>query len=348
MPRTGRARGRASCPLGLAYAPEPCVPEVADDDPDAGPVDVKEAARLPGALPPIRLPSTAELPAQARSARCPAGWPRSRPGRGGGPRGHRRPRPDAGRLGWRGPRARRRARRPGVPMGVRARRWSGSPRRTATSAWCPARRPATGRHGRDGLRRVGRDAGRRPRRNAAHHPPGRRQGLDRLGLGGIDFVGQATALTVLLFLAQQEHLTVAEFTEVLFEDTCGDMPAAQAARVRATSEEHFGDPALLSFVGLGDLRAVTQASGVVRLTPLALTALREQLAEAGVKIPLCRRPRGADRRPAARRRRGGQRRGVRGRGRRLDRRPRSGAAARGLLGSRPTAAPGNGCSRSRP
>ena len=49
----------------------PFVPEVADDDPDAGTVDIKEALGLPDALPPIRLPSTAELAAQARSAPLP-------------------------------------------------------------------------------------------------------------------------------------------------------------------------------------------------------------------------------------------------------------------------------------
>jgi len=109
-----------------------------------------------------------------------------------------------------------------------------------------------------------------------------------LGLvwGDIDFVGQATALAVLLFLARREGLTVAEFTEVLWENTCGDMPAAQAATARATWEEHFGDPALLLLDELDDLRAVTQAGAMVRLTPLALAALREQLVEAGVEIPL--------------------------------------------------------------
>jgi hypothetical protein len=79
---------------------------------------------------------------------------------------------------------------------------------------------------------------------------------------------------------------VPEFTEVLWENAAGDMPAGQAARVRATWEGHYGDPARLLLDKMAELHAVTEAADTVRLTPLALAALREQLAEAGTEIPL--------------------------------------------------------------
>ena len=109
---------------------------------------------------------------------------------------------------------------------------------------------------------------------------------DRLGLGDLDFTGQATALAILLFLARREGLSVADFTEVLWENASGDLPDEQAARARATWEQRYGDPARLLLGKLGDLRAVTVSGDIVRLTPLALAVLRDQLVEAGVEIPL--------------------------------------------------------------
>jgi hypothetical protein len=266
----------------------PFVPEVADDDPDIGTVDIKEALGLPDALPPIRLPSTAELAAQARSAPLPgrlaalAAWA-GEEGREVTDDGDLTPEDSADA-------ARALGVKPGdlaylweyalavewlaydgddderVVPGETADDWAGTDE-TVCDAWAATLAAVLG----ETLLITG---------------PADDEDWDRLGLGDIDFVGQATALTVLLFLARREGLTVAEFTEVLWENTCGDMPAAQAATVRATWEEHFGDPALLLLSELGDLRAVTQAGGMVRLTPLALAALREQLVEAGVEIPL--------------------------------------------------------------
>ena len=109
---------------------------------------------------------------------------------------------------------------------------------------------------------------------------------DRLDLGDLDFTGQATALAILLFLARWEGLSVADFTEVLWENASGDLPVEQAARARATWEQRYGDPARLLLGKLGDLRAVTVSGDIVRLTPLALAVLRDQLVEAGIEIPL--------------------------------------------------------------
>ena len=109
---------------------------------------------------------------------------------------------------------------------------------------------------------------------------------DRLGLGDLDFTGQATALAILLFLARREGLSVADFTEVLWENASGDLPVEQAARARATWEQRYGDPARLLLGKLVDLRAVTVSGDIIRLTPLALAVLRDQLVEAGIEIPL--------------------------------------------------------------
>lgn len=263
-------------------------PEVADDEPDFDTVDIKEALGLPDALPPIRLPSMAELAAQARSAPLPgrlaalAAWV-GEAGRAVTDDGDLAPEDaaDAARalgvepgdleylweyalaVGWLvydGDDDER------VVPGETAGDWAGTDE-TVCDAWAATLAAVLG----ETLLITG---------------PADDDEWESLGLGDIDFVGQATALAILLFLARREGLTVAEFTEVLWENTCGDMPAAQAATVRATWEEHFGDPALLLLDKLGDLRAVTQAGGMVRLTPLALAALREQLVEALVEIPL--------------------------------------------------------------
>jgi hypothetical protein len=266
----------------------PFAPEVADDDPDFDTVDIKEALGLPDELPPIRLPSMAELAAQARSAPLPgrlaalAAWV-GEAGRAVTDDGDLTPEDAADA-------ARALGIEPGdleylweyalavewlvydgddderVVPGETAGDWTGTDE-MAGDAWAATLAAVLG----ETLLITG---------------PADEEEWDRLGLEDIDFTGQATALAVLLFLARREGLTVAEFTEVLWENTCGDMPAAVAAALRATWEEHFGDPALLLLAKLGDLRAATEAGGMVRLTPLALAALREQLVEAGVEIPL--------------------------------------------------------------
>ncbi len=109
---------------------------------------------------------------------------------------------------------------------------------------------------------------------------------DELGSGDLDFRGQPMALAILLFLARREGLSVADFTEVLWENACGDLPAGEAAVVRARWLGRYGDPARMLLDKLADLRAITESGQVIRLTPLALATLHEQLAEAGVDIPL--------------------------------------------------------------
>jgi len=107
-----------------------------------------------------------------------------------------------------------------------------------------------------------------------------------------DFAGQGMAMAILLFLARREGLTVEEFAEVLWENAAGghDEDDAEAheeiAEARAEWEEAYGDAARLLLDKLKDTLAITEEDELIRLTPLALAALREQLVEAGVEIPL--------------------------------------------------------------
>jgi hypothetical protein len=107
-----------------------------------------------------------------------------------------------------------------------------------------------------------------------------------------DFAGQGMAMAILLFLARREGLTVDEFAEVLWENAAGghdeddEETHEEIAEARAEWEEDYGDAARLLLDKLKDALAVTEDDELVRLTPLALAALHEQLVEAGVEIPL--------------------------------------------------------------
>jgi hypothetical protein len=107
-----------------------------------------------------------------------------------------------------------------------------------------------------------------------------------------DFAGQGMAMGILLFLARREGLTVEEFGEVLWENAAGghdeddEEAHAEIAEARAEWEEAYGDAARLLLDKLKDIRAVTEDDDLIKLTPLALAALHEQLVEAGVEIPL--------------------------------------------------------------
>jgi hypothetical protein len=116
--------------------------------------------------------------------------------------------------------------------------------------------------------------------------PGADEDWESLGFAELSFDGQPMALAVLLFLARREGLSPADFTEFLWEGACGDLPAAQAAQLRARWLASYGDPVRLLLDKLADLRAVTESGETIRLTPLAEAAMHEQLVDAGVDIPL--------------------------------------------------------------
>jgi hypothetical protein len=107
-----------------------------------------------------------------------------------------------------------------------------------------------------------------------------------------DFAGQGMAMGILLFLARREGLTLEEFGEVLWENAAGgheeddEEAHDEIAEARAEWEEAYGDAARLLLDKLKDMLAITEDDDEIRLTPLALAALHEQLVEAGVEIPL--------------------------------------------------------------
>jgi hypothetical protein len=107
-----------------------------------------------------------------------------------------------------------------------------------------------------------------------------------------DFAGQGMAMAILLFLARREGLTVEEFAEVLWENAAGghdeddEEAHEEITEARAEWEEAYGDAARLLLDKLKDIRAITEDDELIRLTPLALAALHEQLVEAGVEIPV--------------------------------------------------------------
>jgi hypothetical protein len=108
-----------------------------------------------------------------------------------------------------------------------------------------------------------------------------------------NFTGQGMAIAILLFLARREGLTSEEFSEVLWENAAGGVvdetdeeTRDELAEARERWEEEYGDPARLLLDKLHTLLAVSETDEVIRLTPLALAALHEQLVEAGVEIPL--------------------------------------------------------------
>jgi hypothetical protein len=110
--------------------------------------------------------------------------------------------------------------------------------------------------------------------------------LAKLGLDDLQFYGQPMALAVLLFMTRRDGLSQTDFTEVLWENAAGDVPPEQAAKLRKKWTAYYGDPARLLLDKLSELHAVTESEGIVRLTPLALAALHEQLVDAGVDIPV--------------------------------------------------------------
>ena len=108
-----------------------------------------------------------------------------------------------------------------------------------------------------------------------------------------NFTGQGMAIAILLFLARREGLTGEEFSEVLWENAAGEVvdeadeeTREELAEARERWEEEYGDPARLLLDKLQALLAITETDEAIRLTPLALAALHEQLVEAGVEIPL--------------------------------------------------------------
>ena len=106
----------------------------------------------------------------------------------------------------------------------------------------------------------------------------------------LDFSGHGAALAVTLFLARPDGLHVAEVSEVIRAAATDELPPAQAEEAWQSWVREHGDPARLLLDLMAEHHAIQIADAedgpVARLTPLGLAAVREQLVESGVEIPL--------------------------------------------------------------
>ena len=101
-----------------------------------------------------------------------------------------------------------------------------------------------------------------------------------------EFGEQALALVVLLFVARRDGVSRADFADVLWEDATAWLAEDEAAMAREDWLAGNPDPALVLLEELAGLDAVTEDGDVIRLTPPALAAVREELLAAGVDVPL--------------------------------------------------------------
>jgi hypothetical protein len=114
--------------------------------------------------------------------------------------------------------------------------------------------------------------------------------LDPDRSGELDFTGHGAELAVTLYLVRSDGVSVAEVSEVIRAGATDELPAAQAERAWESWVGAHGDPARLLLDLMTELRAIQIADAedgpVARLTPLGLAAIRTQLVESGVEIPL--------------------------------------------------------------
>ena len=116
----------------------------------------------------------------------------------------------------------------------------------------------------------------------------------------LDFTGAGGTLIVMLFLARTAGVPVAEASDLIREVATAELAPARAAKVWQSWTRRHGDPAADLLGQLAELGAVSlpdqppgQPPGessddgpVARLTPLGTWAIREQLCDEGVEIPL--------------------------------------------------------------
>jgi len=118
--------------------------------------------------------------------------------------------------------------------------------------------------------------------------------LDPDRSGELDLSGHGAPLAVMLFLARPNGLPVAEVSEVIRLTATDELPPARAEEAWRSWIHAQGDPARLLLdlmAGLDAIQISDQISDAedgptARLTPLGLAAVRTQLVDSGVEIPL--------------------------------------------------------------
>jgi hypothetical protein len=103
----------------------------------------------------------------------------------------------------------------------------------------------------------------------------------------LDFEGQGLAMAVMLFLARGEGIPVSDLSEMLLQSVSPDPQEEEGSEAAEEWALTQGDPALLILRKLAEAGAAGPSDdGVVRLTPLGLWAVREELTDVGIDIPL--------------------------------------------------------------
>jgi hypothetical protein len=102
----------------------------------------------------------------------------------------------------------------------------------------------------------------------------------------IDFTGAGAVLALMLFLARGDGQPLAELNDLIQDAVVGDLDQALAEEEWQSWVAKHGDPAEALIRRLADLDAVEVDDGVATLTPLALYAMRLQMLEMGVEVPL--------------------------------------------------------------
>ena len=114
--------------------------------------------------------------------------------------------------------------------------------------------------------------------------------LDPSGSSELDFFGHGPLLAVMLFLARPEGLPVAEVSKAIRDGATDELPPAGAENAWQSWVGAHGDPARLLLDQMAELGAVQISDAddgpVAALTPLGLAAIRTQLVDSGVEIPL--------------------------------------------------------------
>jgi hypothetical protein len=106
----------------------------------------------------------------------------------------------------------------------------------------------------------------------------------------LDLSGHGAALAVMLFLARPDGLPVADVSEVIKLAATDELPPAQAEKAWRSWVRAHGDPARLLLDLMAGLEAIQIADAedgpTARLMPLGLAAVRTQLVDSEVEIPL--------------------------------------------------------------
>jgi len=113
--------------------------------------------------------------------------------------------------------------------------------------------------------------------------------LDPAAARKLNFQGQGVVVAMMLFLAKGAELPRKEVSDLIKDGAIGERPRRRARRAWDGWVRAHGDPALWLLRELATLRAVTvrdSGDGMVALTPLALWALRRQLRQEAIEIPV--------------------------------------------------------------